>query len=277
MRVGINMPGNKKKKARKRKKMEKVQQKTVEQKQGFRIPSLPVDQKQGFRIPSLPPFRGIEFCFPDGCLSETRMVKDAKTIENNLPIGWIFLHNFEGRPVSEFLLAHFSDESGCKVHLDCCLAIQVVLHEVGLMPRSGLFCIGSLVWNFFETAQHYARISGDNTYNPGYWCPKDKEHAKRLQIAGGSAQGQWLLGPNKDGLYLGMTFDSGLQKQTIEWWHQCHAHRLQSEATSFLRKLESEADPNMYHMVVCQWILCDREPAIANYTLHRQQVLSSKE
>ena len=152
------MPSNKKKKARKRKKMEKAQQKTVEQKQGFRIPSLPVDQKQSFRIPSLPPFRGIEFCFPDGCLSETPMVKDAKTIENNLPIGWIFLHNFEGRPVSEFLLAHFSDESGCKVHVDCCLAIQVVLHEVGLMPRSGLFCIGSLVWNFFETAQQRINI-----------------------------------------------------------------------------------------------------------------------
>lgn len=118
------------------------------------------------------------------------------------------------------------------ITVDCALFVQLVLAARGLLCNDDgplVFGIGAWApWLVSQRAREDKTIlPGINSdYFPGYFAPKNPAHARVVQRT--ASGGQWLLGPNKNGLYLGMA-KSGPMRLPLEGWHKTLVDGLQVE------------------------------------------------
>lgn len=117
------------------------------------------------------------------------------------------------------------------VAADDALFVQMVLAARGLLGKDSgplAFAVGAWApWLATKRAREDKTIlPGINSeFFPGYFAPKNAAHALTVQRAGSG--GQWLLGPDKNGLYLGMA-RSGPIRLPLEEWHKVVIARLQN-------------------------------------------------
>ena len=166
----------------------------------------------------------VRFRFPEGDLSTAPFVSPprATPLTSNDQLGAeverVFCHAAV-RKASD-LVPYLGKAFDHEVAVDCCLAAQIILAAAGKMEAAGVFGLGAgMSWTVMAKAARLANLGTDHSLYPGYLCPKDEAMVAAVQGAGGSAQGQWLLGPDKYGLWLGHAFDMGLQRKSLEWWH----------------------------------------------------------
>ena len=213
-----------------------------------------------------------KFEFPKDCVSTTPFVTVAELLSSNDKAGaateLVFYHR-QVRKASD--VVHLLRSFNNVIQVDCCIAVQLILAGADKMERPGMFGLGAgISWLMMDKAKQDATLSGDHALNPGYFCAKNKELMCTLQEAGGSAQGQWLLGPCKYGRWLGQTFDAGLQRQPLAWWHA----RLIESLQRTLAKYASYANT---HMLALRAALDEGALALDAYVVYRSPIVEDEQ